>query len=439
MKRTKKKLLIWLTTLCMVLIGVIAISKDTQAAESDFVIENGVLTKYTGNGGDVVIPDGVTEIGFGAFSGCVDLISVEIPSSVIKIGESAFNQCKSLTNITIPDSAVEIGDYAFSDTPWLDSKREERTDHLVIINNNLMDAQKASGDVVIPDGVINIKSSAFGWCQNLTNVSIPNSVTEINSHAFTFCENLTNITIPNSVTRIGYGAFYHCVNLSKMTISNPNAKLEYSSTGNSILEDPYDITDFKNSVILIRGCKDSTAQELAEYMNNKPYYQDRGTTFQFEALDGTGGNDNPTPPDNPDKPDDKPTTPSNPTNPQQPTKPQQPTNPITPTKPTTPAQQTFKLLQKVKATKSLSIKKGKTKTIKVTLPKGLKKVTKFSGKKKNQVKITYKSLNKKIATVNSKGKVTAKKKGTAKIKISLSAHDGKGVSVRGLTVKVKVK
>ena len=34
---------------------------------NDFVIEQGVLTKYTGPGGDVVIPDGVTEIGYQAF------------------------------------------------------------------------------------------------------------------------------------------------------------------------------------------------------------------------------------------------------------------------------------------------------------------------------------------------------------------------------------
>ena len=34
---------------------------------NDFVIENGVLEKYTGPGGDVVIPEGVTSIGDSAF------------------------------------------------------------------------------------------------------------------------------------------------------------------------------------------------------------------------------------------------------------------------------------------------------------------------------------------------------------------------------------
>ena len=35
---------------------------------NDFVIENGVLKKYVGPGGDVVVPKGVTVIGEEAFS-----------------------------------------------------------------------------------------------------------------------------------------------------------------------------------------------------------------------------------------------------------------------------------------------------------------------------------------------------------------------------------
>lgn len=40
------------------------------AADSDFSISNGVLVKYNGSGGDVIIPDGVTTIGKSAFLGC---------------------------------------------------------------------------------------------------------------------------------------------------------------------------------------------------------------------------------------------------------------------------------------------------------------------------------------------------------------------------------
>ena len=35
----------------------------------DFVIENGVLKRYAGKGGYVVVPDGVVEIGDSVFEG----------------------------------------------------------------------------------------------------------------------------------------------------------------------------------------------------------------------------------------------------------------------------------------------------------------------------------------------------------------------------------
>lgn len=415
MRRTKK-LLMGVVMLCMVLIGVIAMPRGAQAADSDFRIEDGVLWKYNGSGGDVIIPKGVIRIGSNAFIDCDSLTSVTIPDGVTDIGEQAFWRCNSLSNITIPSSVKSIGMYAFRDTPWLENKRQERTDHLVIVNHILVDGIKSDGNVIIPEDVTSIGDKAF-------EAGI-----------------LESITIPEGVIYIGWMSFAGCENLKEMTILNPKANF---ANGNRVLDFSYEWTQFKNPIVIIKGYANSTAQKLVADSNKcrKDEHADEynDTTFQFVPLDGTGGNDNPTTPDNPEKPDDKPTTPSNPTNPQQPTKPQQPANPITPTKPLTQEQKTYKLLQKVKATKSMTIKKGKSKTITVTLPKGLRKVTKFSGKKVNQIKITFKSSNKKVATVNSKGKVTAKKKGTAKIKIYLSVHDGKGVSVRGLTVKVKVK
>lgn len=51
---------------------------------SDFIIENGVLTKYVGPSGDVVIPEGVTEIGEGAFIGCVEA-KIHVPRSVTNV------------------------------------------------------------------------------------------------------------------------------------------------------------------------------------------------------------------------------------------------------------------------------------------------------------------------------------------------------------------
>ncbi len=47
--------------------------------KQDFVIENGVLQKYNGPGGDVTISAGVKEIGESAFEDCTGLTSVDHP------------------------------------------------------------------------------------------------------------------------------------------------------------------------------------------------------------------------------------------------------------------------------------------------------------------------------------------------------------------------
>lgn len=63
---------------------------------NDFVIEDGILTKYVGKETEVVIPEGVTEIGLRAFAGCEKLKKVTIPETVTKVGSEAFKNCKQL-------------------------------------------------------------------------------------------------------------------------------------------------------------------------------------------------------------------------------------------------------------------------------------------------------------------------------------------------------
>ncbi|MBD5428283.1 MAG: leucine-rich repeat domain-containing protein [Treponema sp.] len=62
---------------------------------------------------NLAIPEGVTEIGAYAFSGCTSLEGVSIPEGVTKIGNDAFYDCKSLESVTLPKSLAEIGSEAF--------------------------------------------------------------------------------------------------------------------------------------------------------------------------------------------------------------------------------------------------------------------------------------------------------------------------------------
>lgn len=79
----------------------------------DFMILDGVLLKYKGLDPDVVIPDGVTQIGDYAFSMCTHVTSVVIPDGVTVIGDSAFAYCARLGELILPESVTSVGAEAF--------------------------------------------------------------------------------------------------------------------------------------------------------------------------------------------------------------------------------------------------------------------------------------------------------------------------------------
>lgn len=63
---------------------------------------------------EVIIPEGVTEVGDCAFINCAQLESAVLPQTVNEIGERAFADCVSLKKIEIKNSMYSIGDRAFS-------------------------------------------------------------------------------------------------------------------------------------------------------------------------------------------------------------------------------------------------------------------------------------------------------------------------------------
>lgn len=62
---------------------------------------------------EYTVPDGVTEIEWDSFNGCVFLTSVILPDGVKEIGQSAFWNCTSLASIVIPASVTYIQYSAF--------------------------------------------------------------------------------------------------------------------------------------------------------------------------------------------------------------------------------------------------------------------------------------------------------------------------------------
>ena len=172
---------------------------------------------------EYIIGNSVTSIGMNAFNECDSLTSVTIGNSVTSIGERAFAGCSSLSSVTIGNSVTSIGERAFYGCSGLTSVHisdisawcaisfdDNPLDyaHKLYLNGTLVT------ELVIPNSVTSIESSAFSGCTSLTSVTIPNSVTSIGEYAFYGCSGLTSIEIPNSVTSIGEYAFYGCSSLT---------------------------------------------------------------------------------------------------------------------------------------------------------------------------------------------------------------------------------
>jgi len=63
----------------------------------------------------VIIDEGVTSVGEGAFRECNMLSKVKLPSTLERIEDDAFYSCDNLTEIIIPSSVIYVGSEIFGD------------------------------------------------------------------------------------------------------------------------------------------------------------------------------------------------------------------------------------------------------------------------------------------------------------------------------------
>ena len=170
---------------------------------------------------EVVIEEGVTNIGNSAFCYCSNITSVTIPKSVTSIGKYAFYWCNEISEIELPNTLTSIGDCAF-------------------------------------------------YCTGLTSLTIPKSVTSIGDWAFAQCFSLTSVKIPKSVTSIGEMAFNHCVALKSIIVEEGNTKYDSRNNCNAIIE--------KNSNTLIFGCKNTISPYNVTSIENYAFESHSGLT-----------------------------------------------------------------------------------------------------------------------------------------------------------------
>ena len=131
----------------------------------------------------VIIPNSVTSIGYRAFAGCSYLTSVIIPKNVTSIGEGAFGYCEALTSATIPNSVKSIGSYAFGNCPKLTSIYSYIENPTSDTGSNFESSHYTNATLYVPQGTKEQYLATSGW-KNFTHIeemSDPSAINGINA------------------------------------------------------------------------------------------------------------------------------------------------------------------------------------------------------------------------------------------------------------------
>ncbi|MBR4543886.1 MAG: leucine-rich repeat protein [Lachnospiraceae bacterium] len=152
--------------------------------QNKFDIENNILRSYTGSDQEVIVPEGITVIGDGAFKGNAGLVKVTLPSTVTKIGAHAFKGCRLLRKINFPVGITEIGEYAFH------------------------------------------------RCHCIEEMFFPDSLTKVGSYAFLYCDGVRKVVL-KGVKHLPRAAFSHNISLLEIDLSK---ELDYSNFSDEVFE-----------------------------------------------------------------------------------------------------------------------------------------------------------------------------------------------------------
>lgn len=236
------------------------------------MVQKNVLTAYTGNDTELVIPQKVTAIGDNVFQNNADVRSVAFASDTncVKIGNNAFKSCTALTEVKLPSSLRRIGNNAFEGCSALktlcgmpNGGGKAFGENLVSIGESAFNSCNSLRDIInIPSGVSTVSGFCFFNCKSVGGVTLAEGVNTVEVAAFSNC-NMVEIIIPESCTSIAHAAFQDSDALDQKTIRRifikGNTSIAYTA---GVDNDAFKGID--TSKVKIYGLADSSAKAYAK-------------------------------------------------------------------------------------------------------------------------------------------------------------------------------
>ncbi len=205
-----------------------------------FYMEDGEVTGAPGKiGGELVIPEGVTGIAYGAFRDRNDIQTIRFPKSLEYIGPHAFDSCEELRELEVPGNVGRIKNDAFSSCRKLE--RVTLNEGVGMLHHGCFSECTKLEEIRLPDSLYEIEEGCFSGCVSLSEITIPKNLdipascfsgcsalrsvafvgdgADLGDHAFSDCASLQHIDLPRYTFRIGDGSFSGCTALQSVGIN----------------------------------------------------------------------------------------------------------------------------------------------------------------------------------------------------------------------------
>ena len=178
---------------------------------------------------ELLLPQNLNSLGFKAFCGCRGLYgNLILPDGLSKIGGYGFSDCRHLTGLKMSQNIKEIWEAAFSDCYELNG-RLTLPEGLKYIGSSVFRNCKFKGTLILPLTLKSVGDNAFSYNMFSGELKLPSSLQELGSGAFACCSRIIGtLEIPENITAIKEQAFSGCSSIEKLVL---HSKMDVIQSG----------------------------------------------------------------------------------------------------------------------------------------------------------------------------------------------------------------
>lgn len=165
----------------------------------------------------IVLPKSLKVVGDFAFMGCTKIEGFDFKSGLNSIGKGAFYGCTGAKSFNLPKGVTHIGYDAFYGTGYYKENGNWKDGALYHGNYLLEVKDDAEGEFKAKDGTTLVADYAFSQSDKLVKVTLPGETVNVGAYAFNGCTALKQVVFEGKINAFSEGLFWNCTALEKIS------------------------------------------------------------------------------------------------------------------------------------------------------------------------------------------------------------------------------